>query len=120
MGESPGFGGGGKPNYEAETIREVETQIAEAGLTPRLAIDCSHGNSNKDHTRQGEVMRDAIDQIRAGNTSIVGLMLESNIFEGNQSLTSDLSQLRYGVSVTDKCINWEETEALLLDAHAKL
>ncbi|MGD1904055.1 MAG: 3-deoxy-7-phosphoheptulonate synthase [Geitlerinemataceae cyanobacterium] len=113
-------GGGGKPNYEAETIREVEGKIAEAGLTPRLAIDCSHGNSNKDHTRQGAVMCDAIDQIRAGNTSIVGLMLESNLFEGNQSLTADLDKLEYGVSVTDKCIDWAETEALLIDAHAKL
>jgi len=113
-------GGGGKPNYTAETIREVETQITAAGLTPRLAIDCSHGNSNKDHTRQGEVMRDIVEQVRAGNTSIVGLMLESNLSEGNQSLTEDLSQLRYGVSVTDKCINWDETESLLLDAHAKL
>lgn len=112
--------GGKQPNYQAEAIRAVEAQISAAGLTPRLAIDCSHGNSNKDHNRQGLVMRDVIEQVRAGNTSIVGMMLESNIFEGNQSLTEDLSQLRYGVSVTDKCINWEETEALLLDAHATL
>jgi 3-deoxy-7-phosphoheptulonate synthase len=112
--------GGQQPNYQAEAIREVEAQITAAGLTPRLAIDCSHGNSSKDHNRQGAVLRDVVDQVRAGNTSIVGMMLESNLFEGNQSLTEDLSQLRYGVSVTDKCINWEETEALLLEAHASL
>jgi len=113
-------GGGGKTNYQAEAIRDLETQIAAEGLTPRLVIDCSHGNSSKDHTRQGLVFDDIITQILAGNQSIVGMMLESHLYEGNQNIPDDRSQLRYGVSVTDKCINWEETEALLLAAYDRL
>jgi 3-deoxy-7-phosphoheptulonate synthase len=83
-------------------------------------IDCSHANSAKDHTRQPLVARDVAGQIRDGNTSIVGLMLESNLHAGSQKLGSDRSALRYGVSVTDPCIDWNTTEALLEELAATL
>ena len=113
-------GGGGETNYESEKIQAVEQQIEEAGLTPRLAIDCSHGNSKKDHTRQGGVFNAIVDQVRAGNRSIVGMMLESHLFPGNQCITPDLKDLKYGVSVTDQCMGWDETETLLMDAYRRL
>ncbi|HAW30370.1 MAG TPA: 3-deoxy-7-phosphoheptulonate synthase, partial [Planctomycetaceae bacterium] len=82
--------------------------------------DCSHANSNKDYRNQGKVWNDVIDQRVAGNDTIIGLMLESNLHSGNQSLPEDLSQLQYGVSITDECIDWEETETLIMTAHEKL
>ncbi len=113
-------GGGGKPNYDAETVQWVGDRLQELNLLPRIVIDCSHGNSNKDHTRQTIVFNEVIQQILAGNPSIIGLMLESNLYEGNQSIPRDLSRLKYGVSVTDKCISWAETERLILATHHKL
>jgi 3-deoxy-7-phosphoheptulonate synthase len=83
-------------------------------------IDCSHGNSNKDYKLQGIAFESVIQQILDGNRSIVGMMLESNLSEGNQSIPSNLKKLKYGVSVTDKCISWEETERLILAAYASL
>ena len=113
-------GGGGGTNYESEKIRAVEKQIEDAGLPPRLVIDCSHGNSNKDHTRQGGVFGEIIDQVRTGNRSIVGTMLESHLNPGNQPIAPSIEALEYGVSITDKCMGWEETEALLMDAYHRL
>ncbi|MEM9772342.1 MAG: 3-deoxy-7-phosphoheptulonate synthase [Cyanobacteria bacterium P01_D01_bin.73] len=113
-------GGGGETNYEPEKIQTVEEQITAAGLTPRLVIDCSHGNSNKDHTRQGGVFQEIIEQVRIGNKSIVGTMLESHLNPGNQPISPDLCDLEYGVSITDKCMGWDETEALLMDAYHRL
>jgi 3-deoxy-7-phosphoheptulonate synthase len=113
-------GGGGKSNYDAESVKSIEEQLIAEDLPPRIVIDCSHGNSNKDHRRQGEVLANAIEQIGNGNTSIVGMMLESHLHEGNQSIPSDLKDLKYGVSVTDKCLSWEETERIILAAHAAL
>lgn len=113
-------GGGGQANYDPDTITRVESQMKEADLPPRLVVDCSHGNSNKDHRRQSAVFQDVIEQVRDGNSSLVGTMLESNLFEGNQKMPADLNQLRYGVSVTDKCIGWEETEATILEAYRTL
>ena len=83
-------------------------------------VDCSHANSNKDPSLQPLVMHDVAHQIMEGNQSIVGVMLESNIHAGNQSIPADLSQLKYGVSVTDACIDWPTTEKLLRDARDKL
>jgi 3-deoxy-7-phosphoheptulonate synthase len=83
-------------------------------------VDCSHGNSNKDYRLQPKSFRHVIDQVASGNRSVVGLMLESNLKEGNQPIPKKLSQLKYGVSVTDACINWDTTEELLLEAHKKL
>jgi 3-deoxy-7-phosphoheptulonate synthase len=83
-------------------------------------VDCSHGNSNKDYRKQPEVLEQIITQVIAGNHSISGLMIESNLAEGNQKVTADHSQLTYGVSITDACINWETTEKVLLEAHNRL
>lgn len=94
--------------------------MQEAGLRPALMIDCSHGNSNKDYRRQPLVVESAIEQIKAGNRSIIGLMLESHLNEGSQSSEQPRSDMRYGVSVTDACISWESTETLLRSVHQDL
>jgi 3-deoxy-7-phosphoheptulonate synthase len=113
-------GGGGKPNYDPISVQQAETELKKADLPPRIVIDCSHGNSNKDYRLQPIVFESTIQQIINGNTSMVGMMLESNLHEGGQSIPADLSQLKYGVSVTDKCINWAETERIILAAHDRL
>jgi 3-deoxy-7-phosphoheptulonate synthase len=109
-----------QPNFEAASVKLAEEKLKEANLPPRLVIDCSHGNSRKDHKLQGSVFENVIQQIQEGNTSVVGMMLESNLHEGNQSISSNREQLKYGVSVTDKCIGWEETEKIILAAYEKL
>jgi 3-deoxy-7-phosphoheptulonate synthase len=83
-------------------------------------VDCSHGNSMKKYQGQAIVMRSVIDQYIAGNDALIGFMLESNLFEGNQKFSGDLKTLKYGVSITDGCISWETTERLLLSAAEKL
>jgi 3-deoxy-7-phosphoheptulonate synthase len=108
-------GGSNGPNYDAESIAAAESELAAAGLAPNIMVDCSHANSEKDHNRQPLVARDIAAQIAAGNDSIIGLMLESNLGAGNQSLQADLGQLQYGVSITDACIDWQTTEELLRD-----
>ncbi len=113
-------GGGGKPNYDAAWVKFAEERLKAANLPQRIVIDCSHGNSNKDHRRQSAVFANVIEQILDGHDSIVGMMLESNLFEGNQSIPKNLKDLKYGVSVTDKCISWEETEKIILTAYEKL
>jgi len=113
-------GGGGKPNYDAESIRAAEEKLKAANLSAKIVIDCSHGNSNKDYKLQATVFNSVIEQIVEGNTAIVGMMLESNLYEGGQSIPSNLADLKYGVSVTDKCISWEETERIISDAYEKL
>lgn len=113
-------GGGGKPNFDATNVKKVEEKLKQANLPPRIVIDCSHGNSNKDYKLQAVALESAIQQIVDGNTSIVGMMLESHLHEGNQPIPSDLKELKHGVSITDKCISWEETEKLILVAHEKL
>ena len=86
-------------------------------MPPRFVVDCSHGNSQKDYKRQPLVFRNVIEQIKLGNQSIIGIMLESHLKEGNQKNTGDLAQLDYGVSVTDACIGWETTEQLLEESY---
>jgi 3-deoxy-7-phosphoheptulonate synthase len=113
-------GGRSGSNYSADVMLEARTKLEAAGLPPRIIVDCSHANSGKDHTRQAAVWRDVLEQRRAGDRSIVGLMLESNIHAGAQPVAADRSMLRYGVSITDGCIGWEETESLLLEAHGRL
>ena len=83
-------------------------------------IDCSHGNSNKDYRRQPAVAESVVAQIKDGNRSITGLMIESHLFEGNQSSEQPKSEMKYGVSVTDACISWETTEALLRELDSDL
>ncbi|MEB3241373.1 MAG: 3-deoxy-7-phosphoheptulonate synthase [Synechococcus sp.] len=106
-------GGGGATNYHQEAVTEVSVQLQAAGLPHRVMVDCSHGNSKKDYRRQGEVLESVAAQVRAGSRSVLGVMLESNIVAGNQKLPSDLSQLTYGQSITDACIDLATTETLL-------
>ena len=106
-------GGGGKPNYDSVSIALCEQALEKAKLPTNIVVDCSHANSNKDHNVQPLVLDDIVHQIKDGNQSICGVMIESNINEGNQSIPDDLSQLEYGVSVTDACISWESTEKSL-------
>lgn len=112
--------GGATPNYDAASVAECEMQLHKAKLNARLIIDCSHGNSSKDYTRQIPVCEDVFTQIYHGNKSIIGVMLESHLNEGNQSCDKPLSELAYGVSVTDSCINWEKTETVLRQGASKL
>ena len=112
--------GGKEPNYHQDDIQQCETQMRKAGLRPVLMIDCSHGNSNKDYRRQSIVMDSIIEQIQAGNRSIIGVMLESHLFEGNQSSEQPRANMKYGVSVTDACIDWDTTDQLLRRIHQSL
>ncbi len=102
-------GGNGKPNYDSVSVALAEQELAKAGLSPNIMIDCSHANSNKDAALQPLVLENVTNQILDGNTSIIGLMVESNIGWGNQKVPDDISQLTYGVSITDACIDWETT-----------
>lgn len=112
--------GGKKPNYDAENVALCEAELAKQNLEPGIVVDCSHGNSNKDYRRQPIVADNVFDQICAGNKTIIGIMLESHINEGNQSADLPVSELKYGVSVTDACIDFETTEQLIAAASAKL
>lgn len=105
--------GGKAPNYDADNVNLCEIEMQKSGLTPTLMIDCSHGNSNKDYRRQPLVVDSLIEQIKQGNKSIIGVMIESNLNEGNQSSELPRAQMKYGVSVTDACINWTTTEEVL-------
>jgi 3-deoxy-7-phosphoheptulonate synthase len=113
-------GGSRKPNYHAEDISLTEENLKKNGLFPTIMVDCSHGNSNKDYKKQADVLDDVIRQIIAGNKSISGIMIESFLSAGNQKVPADISQLQYGVSITDACIDWTTTEKILLDAHDRL
>ena len=113
-------GGRSGSNYAPEVLHEARTRLEAAGLPPRVIVDCSHANSGKDHRRQSIVWRDVLAQRVAGDRSIVGMMLESNIEPGSQPAQADRSKLTYGVSITDGCIGWDETEALIQEAHDRL
>jgi 3-deoxy-7-phosphoheptulonate synthase len=106
-------GGGGRPNYDSVSVAICEQELKKAGLPARIVVDCSHGNSNKDPNLQPLVARDCVEQVANGNQSLIGLMLESNLEFGNQDIPADRSRLRYGVSVTDGCIDWATTEKCL-------
>lgn len=105
-------GGSSGPNYSPEHIQACEAALEKLGLTQSIMVDCSHANSNKDHRQQRNVVNSVSQQIAAGNRSITGLMIESHLHEGNQSI-SNPDGLSYGVSITDACINWDETDSLL-------
>lgn len=113
-------GGHQRSNFDAADVAEAAAMLRQAGLHTGLMVDCSHANSSKKHEKQQVAWRSVIDQRVDGNTNLVGLMLESNIAEGSQKLGSDPAKLVYGVSITDACIGWEETEELILWAHGKL
>src|SRR5439155_27208437 len=105
--------GASAPNYDARSIAECERMLLKAGLEPRVIVDCSHAQTNKDYTKQPEVLAALVDQILGGSKAIMGVMLESNLIAGNQKVTADRSALKYGVSVTDPCIDWATTERCL-------
>ncbi len=113
-------GGTSGPNYLPAHIAQTEQLLAKAGLTKSILVDCSHDNSAKQPERQPEVMRELLAQIKAGNTSIMGAMVESNISAGNQPFPQSKDKLRYGVSITDACIDWETTASLVREIHSSL
>ncbi|MBT6265147.1 MAG: 3-deoxy-7-phosphoheptulonate synthase [Halieaceae bacterium] len=113
-------GGSAGPNYNSQHIGLCEEALEQAALPANIMVDCSHANTEKQPERQPVVAADVTEQIIAGNRSIIGLMLESNLKAGNQKIPSNLDDLEYGVSVTDGCIDWETTETLLVDIANKL
>jgi len=112
--------GGQRPNYDPVSIEETRLRLTEKNLPVAIMVDCSHANSGKKFQRQELVWKNIIDQRIMGDNSLIGLMLESNLFEGRQSFNGDVSSLTYGVSITDECISWETTEHLILSAHERL
>jgi 3-deoxy-7-phosphoheptulonate synthase len=112
--------GGSRPNYDPISIEEARLMLITKGLPEAIIVDCSHSNSHKKYQGQAIVWRNVVDQIVNGSESVIGLMLESNLHEGNQKYTGDRAALQYGVSITDECISWETTAELLVSAHAKL
>lgn len=113
-------GGNGKPNYDSVSVSLCEQALSKASIQPNIMVDCSHANSNKDPGLQPLVLDNIANQIVEGNRSIVGLMVESHLGWGNQSIPKDLGELQYGVSITDACIDWETTEKAIRSMHHKL
>jgi 3-deoxy-7-phosphoheptulonate synthase len=113
-------GGNGKPNYDSVSLAICEQELQQAGVCPYIVVDCSHENSSKDPALQPLVAENVTNQILEGNDAIIGLMIESNINAGNQPIPENLADLKYGVSVTDGCIDWETTEATILEMHNAL
>ena len=113
-------GGANGPNYDSVHIRLCEDALDKAGVARNIMVDCSHANSSKQPELQPLVVENVANQILEGNTSIVGLMVESNLKAGNQAIPANLEELEYGVSVTDGCIDWETTERCLRDMRKKL
>jgi 3-deoxy-7-phosphoheptulonate synthase len=111
-------GGSNKPNYDADSIANAEKQLRKADLTPHLLVDCSHANSGKRFDNQIKVWQDILAQKEKGNRSIAGVMIESNICSGNQQFPVKPEELQYGVSITDECVSWDETEKMLRDGAA--
>ncbi len=110
-------GGSNGPNYDAGSINKASESLASEGLPDAIMIDCNHANSGKDPSRQELVLRDAIHQIKKGDNSIIGIMIESNINGGNQPISASL---QYGVSITDACLDWKNTERIILNANQSL
>jgi len=113
-------GGGGRPNFDTVSVSLAEQALAKARIRSNIVVDCSHANSWKKPELQPLVLKDVVHQIREGNRSIVGLMVESFLEEGNQPIPEDLSKLRYGCSVTDACISWDATVEMLRAGHEVL
>jgi 3-deoxy-7-phosphoheptulonate synthase len=111
--------GGAVPNYDSVAVSEAESALQTSKLPVNIVVDCSHANSRKNHALQTLVLKDVVHQIVDGNQAIKGVMLESNLFEGNQKLGQP-KDLRYGVSITDACLGWDTTAACLRDAATRL
>ena len=109
-------GGDDGPNYYEEEVEDAAKAMTTMGIDPSIVIDCSHANSRKEYSRQKRILRSVIDQVTLGQKAIKGFMIESNLFEGCQKITGDRADLAYGVSVTDPCLGWDDTEKLLLRA----
>jgi 3-deoxy-7-phosphoheptulonate synthase len=113
-------GGGGRTNYDAASVAEAAGMCRARGLPGRVMVDCSHGNSNKDHARQRIVFADLLGQLAGGSRDVMGAMIESHLHGGSQKLGQGAGGLAYGVSITDACLDWETTEAMLLGADEQL
>lgn len=113
-------GGSSGPNYNADSVAKTAADLVKAGLEKAIMIDCSHGNSSKQPEKQPEVLDSIIGQIKSGNDSIIGAMMESNLGAGNQKFPAPVDALEYGVSITDGCIDWATTEASVLKAYENL
>ena len=113
-------GGENGPNYDHEHVATSQTLLEEAGLKPAIMVDASHDNSGKNHNRQPDVFRNIIAQRTSGNEKLIGSMLESNLEAGSQNFPQPKADLKYGVSITDACIDWETTESLVREAAAEL
>jgi 3-deoxy-7-phosphoheptulonate synthase len=122
-------GGSNGPNYSPAHVAETERLLEKAGVRPSIMVDCSHGNSAKQPSRQAEVIRSVLTQITTGTTSLIGAMVESNLMAGSQTFPPRsrasgrgkvLAKLRYGVSITDPCMGWAATESLVREIHATL
>ena len=113
-------GGSSGPNYDSVHIKRCEDALHKAGVAQNIMVDCSHANSNKDPELQPLVVENVANQILEGNRSIIGLMVESNLHAGNQAIPENLDELKYGVSVTDGCIDWETTERCMREMRDKV
>ncbi len=113
-------GGRARTNYDAESIRDAEAVLKKSNLPPVLMVDCSHANSAKQFARQEDVWRSVVEQRASGTRSLVGVMIESNLFEGNQPFPKPVNELSYGVSITDACVSWETTERMLRWGYERL
>jgi 3-deoxy-7-phosphoheptulonate synthase len=113
-------GGSSGPNYDSVHVKLCENALDKACVSRNIMVDCSHANSNKQPELQPLVVENVANQILEGNTSIIGLMIESNLQAGSQSIPADLNALQYGVSITDACIDWATTEQCLRDVRAKI
>ncbi len=113
-------GGRDAPNYYEENVEEARELLKARGLKPAVMVDCSHMNSGKDPFKQGRVLRAVTDYRRRGLEEVIGFMLESNLFPGSQKIPENISELKYGISITDACIGWDETEKIILEAHKAL
>ena len=113
-------GGGGKTNYDSKSIAKCEDALKKANLPVRIMVDCSHENSNKDHKKQKKVIQNVIGQIHKGNKSIIGLMIESYLKSGNQENLKNAKNLEYGISITDSCLSFDETEEAISEIYQYL
>ena len=107
--------GGHTPNYDRASVMKVEKMIRDQGITPSIMVDCSHANSKKDPERQPHILREVLEQRREG-MAVTGIMIESHLHGGKQSLGSDGRGLKHGISITDSCLGWEATENILREA----
>ncbi len=113
-------GGRASPNYDSQSIQKVLDLLQKENLPQRVIVDCSHDNSGSQHQKQKEVFKNVVDQYCSGRKEIKGLILESNLFSGSQSIADNEKELIYGVSITDSCLDWKETKSAILEAKIKL